>query len=83
MHKAPRDGPRRAKTRSVGVVESSNRYLTLKSRPPMFYPREGITSAVMAELLGLAGHHGEGRGGQASELHYHIGWVVGKMVSMF
>lgn len=30
----------------------------------------------MAELLGSAGRHGEGRGSEALELQYYIGWVV-------
>ena len=31
---------------------------------------------MMAELLGLAGRHGEGRGSGSLELQCYIGWVV-------
>ena len=46
------------------------------------FPREGITSAVMAELLGLADRHGEGRRGESRELQFNIGWEVGNMGSI-
>ena len=56
MHKALPNVSRRAKNRSLA---SFNRCLALKDRLLKFYPQEGTTSAGMAELLGLAGRHGE------------------------
>ena len=52
---------RRARTQGVGVVDDFNRYPIFKDRNPGFSSRGGSTSAVMAELLGLACQHGGGK----------------------
>ena len=63
---------RRAENHSIGVGKSSNRCLSFKGRPSGLCFRKGASSAVMAELLGLAGHHDEGGGSESSELQYQI-----------
>ena len=80
MHKALPNVSKRAKNRSLA---SFNRCLALKDRLLKFYPQEGTTSAGMAELLGLAGRRGEGRGSEASELQYHLKRQLGDVILIF